>query len=60
MEHTQEEILNALHIIRGECVKHTNCEKCPFRLKSAGRCYIQNIRPNVWKIKRNDNWRAFE
>jgi hypothetical protein len=59
MEHTKEEILNALHIIRDECIKNTNCERCPFRLESH-RCYIQNIRPNVWKIKRNDNWRAFE
>lgn len=62
MKHTQEEILNALHVIKDTCSNVTDikdCSLCPFS-DGDGHCIITEQAPCAWNIKSDEPWRAFE
>lgn len=60
MEHTREEILKALHIIKNVCEESKDCEKCPFRY-GFDDCCITMGRPDDWEMpNENTPWKAFE
>lgn len=60
MKHTQEEIINALQVIKDVCNKNEKCVMCPLRSRGVG-CTLMNTFPNQWEIKNNEtNWRAFK
>ena len=57
-EYTQEEILEAITLIKTVCRQHA-CQTCPFR-KHEGGCEITNCQPSLWKIFTEPReWRAF-
>ena len=67
MKHTQEEIINALKIIKDEChtyFKHIpgigkDCTDCPFSRNNRG-CGIVETLPTTWDIKPiKGAWKAF-
>lgn len=62
MEHSQEEIIRALGIIKDTCKEQTErnpCENCP--LSKNSRCILQEQTPEEWKIKKSPQvWKAFE
>lgn len=61
MEHTQEEIINALKIIQDTCRAQTvhPCYNCP--LSKNGDCVLQEQSPEDWKISTKPPvWKAFE
>ena len=62
MKHTQEEIVNALQVIKDTCKERYEgnpCGNCP--LSKNGDCVLQNQPPEDWKIKPSAPiWRAFE
>lgn len=61
MKHTQEEIINALKVIKDECGQYEiTCENCPF-YNGKKHCAIryQDEDPCDWKIaKETEVWRA--
>lgn len=59
MQHTQEEILNALQVIQDTCKEH-NCKNCPFRANDDDNwvCIIDSRSPDTWKLNTAENWRA--
>lgn len=61
MEHTREEILDALKTIQEACEERgegKDCEACPFC--RGGYCsFLDNLRPFQWEINDRDIWRAF-
>lgn len=60
MKPTNEEIYNALLVIRETCVNSEGCNDCPLRCHSTeGRCYLINEIPNKWNVNKLDDWRAF-
>lgn len=62
MNHTQEEILNALNVIKDTCSNISNiqnCWLCPFSDRD-GHCIVTEKAPCVWNIKSDEPWRAFE
>lgn len=61
MEHTQEEILNALHVIKDTCheMRVRDCITCPFG-DNEGHCLIIERIPDCWDIKNDEPWKAFE
>lgn len=60
MKHTQEEIINALKVIKDECESHNCCEECCFNNIHL-RCMFSETFPFKWKInEKNDVWRAFK
>ena len=73
MKHTQEEIINALCIIKDECdshcrvftghtgVKGRRCRiECPFSRAKDGLCLFEEQRPINWNINLfNLYWKAF-
>lgn len=62
MKHSQEEILNALQVIKDTCEEMPAsypCEHCP--LSRNGDCILQEQAPEKWKIKSSHSvWKAFE
>lgn len=50
-----EKIIEALHTIKDECKKNTNCSKCPLGT-TGGACKIVRNDPEDWEI--NDIPRA--
>lgn len=62
MKHSQEEIINALKVIKDTCEEMPElypCENCP--LSKNGDCILQNQPPQDWKIKPSTPvWKAFE
>ena len=62
MKHTQNEILNALNVIKDTCRESKDCENCPFRKKENEKiCNITSSVPVHWKTKKVDEtWRAFK
>lgn len=62
MQHTQEEIVNALKVIQDTCKNMKGayaCEKCPFGKNNE--CVLQEQAPVDWTIKPNHSiWKAFE
>lgn len=60
MEHTKEEILHALHIIKDEC-KNADCQECPFGTSDRV-CRLRREVPELWDVKTEpeQDWRAFE
>lgn len=66
MEHTQEEILKALQIIKDTCHEKyeekdgvSSCYYCPFS-DSDGHCILAEQAPMSWDIAEEEPWRAFE
>lgn len=63
MKYTQEEILNALHVIKDTCLNVTDdvkgCGLCPFN-DGNGHCIVTEQAPCAWNIKDDESWRAFE
>lgn len=65
MKRTDEEIILALEIIRDVCKEfENNCEHCPLRVP-AGEfigvgCGVEDRYPRAWKIKKRDDWMAFD
>lgn len=63
MKYTQEEILNALKIIKETCSEQDECKHCPFCgtfRDSRDFCVICDHTPSAWEL--NDatgEWRAF-
>ena len=62
MKHSQEEILNALQVIKDTCEEMPEfdpCEHCP--LSKNGNCILQEREPSIWAINpRTSVWKAFE
>lgn len=62
MKHTQEEIINALKVIKDECGQYEECENCPFyneKIYCAIRDPDEN--PSQWDIaEETEVWRAFK
>lgn len=59
MEHTKEEILNALHVIKDTCSNIQDCCLCPFN-DGDGHCIVNEQAPCALDIKSDEPWRAFE
>ena len=64
MKHTKEEILNALQIIKDECIG-SRCEQCSFGASDAlygTFCKLKWSNPEYWIIKGEEEtvWRALE
>lgn len=60
MKPTNEEIYNALLVIREECVNRERYSECPLRTPfTQERCYLKNENPNEWILNKPDEWRAF-
>lgn len=61
MKHTQEEILNALHVIKDTCGDETiDCDNCPFG-SDEDLCRLKDRIPYSWDIKNEVGiWRAFK
>lgn len=62
MKHTQEEIINALKVIKDECDARDDgyCMKCPFFKVNRG-CLINKIYPKDWNIVTEEEvWRALK
>lgn len=45
-----EELLNALKLIKEECKKHTRCEGCPL-VNSCDECGISEETPRHWLLQ---------
>lgn len=64
MKYTENEILDALRVIKKVCSGQKDCETCPLRKydeDGALGCSIGENAPLGWKIKeKRENWRAFE
>lgn len=62
MEHSQEEIIRALGIIKDTCSERqwiNACKTCP--LSKEGECALSRQSPEEWKIKTYPSvWKAFE
>ena len=63
MKHTQEEIINALQVIKDTCNEvgeyKNGCYKCPFA--ENGLCKLIEKEPYAWKIISGVSiWRAFK
>lgn len=61
MERTQNEIINALEVIKDTCdiyYKNGLCEKCPLR-NAWHDCGIIEDALKTWAINKPDEWRAF-
>lgn len=60
MKHTKEEIINALNVIRDECIG-TNCIDCPFA-SGVGDCRLIERSPSRWDIAELEpkKWRALK
>ena len=55
-----EEIINALKIIKNECNSRMICDNCPFSDKNR-KCKILHIIPSEWDInEETDAWRALK
>ena len=62
MKHTQEEIINALKVIKDECdaIDDGYCMKCPFFKVDRG-CLIYKTFPKDWNIVAEEEvWRALK
>ena len=62
MKHTQEEIINALNVIKDTCSNVSNiqdCWLCPLSDRD-GHCIVTEKAPCVWNIVEKEPWRAFE
>lgn len=49
MEHTEEEIINALKVIKETCDNSKTCENCPLRENDED-CYIQAHAPGDYTV----------
>lgn len=61
MERTQNEIINALEVIKDTCDTHYSsylCKTCPLRTVNND-CGLMEDSPINWNINKPDNWRAF-
>lgn len=60
MKHTKEKIINALKVIKEECLG-TGCEDCPFG-SNAGDCRLRARSPERWEIADEppETWRALK
>lgn len=61
MERTQNEIINALEVIKDTCNTHYNnglCRTCPLR-NAFDDCGVVDDAPKTWNINKPDKWRAF-
>ena len=62
MKHTQEEIINALKVIKDTCEEQQEfdpCKRCP--LSKNGACILQEQPPQEWKIRTSPpEWKAFD
>lgn len=62
MKHSQDEIVNALKVIKETCdERERRCGSCPFYSTTAKMCHFRtNLSPMNWGInEQNAVWRAF-
>ena len=62
MKHTNEEIINALKVIKDECLslEKKSCYGCCF-YNDKKRCLINNNSPSYWNINEKEEvWRALK
>lgn len=63
MQHTKEEIINALQVIQDTCREmhgERPCEQCPLSDEDS-KCILQNEPPEAWEIKTSPPvWKALE
>ena len=65
MGHTQDEIINALKIIKEVCQEHqenSGCDECPLINSQNMTCNIVGdyaVDPSDWEINDGQKWRAF-
>lgn len=61
MKHTKEEIINALKVIKDECLGQYTCNSCPFWNDVAG-CKVKKTSPGDWNITDEppEVWRALK
>lgn len=58
-DYTNDEIINALTVIRNICKETENCFGCPFYDEGHDNCVIQNKNPVDWLFADEYNvWRA--
>lgn len=64
-EHTPDELMHALQVIRSECRSHSgSCTECPLSFSDAGpirQCGITDkfFTPSEWDISPTHRWQAF-
>ena len=59
MRHTNEEIYNALTVLKELCEDHRHCEGCPLE-HDDGDCAVSGINnPCAWNINSPNEWKAF-
>lgn len=60
MKYTQEEILNALKIIKETCEETGKCEDCPFGTRDYYGCRLIEDNPGEWELAEINRvtWRA--
>ena len=49
-----DDLVNAIKIIRTTCKKHDRCSKCPLRSYNNDGCRLQMGQPANWKLKEED------
>ncbi len=62
MKHTKEEVVNALKVIKEECLDNPTCSTCPFwNSVDIKKCMVQEP-VETWEIKdpELETWRAFK
>jgi hypothetical protein len=57
---TNEEIIQALEVLKDVCNESDCCPECPLRADS-NECYLESHVPYKWPIKDHEEpWRAFD
>ena len=58
MKYTQEEIINALKIIKETCASQDECNHCPFANKFHD-CRVSEYQPSEWQLNdESTEWKA--
>lgn len=58
MKYTQEEIINALKIIKETCGEYEECTHCPFADKTRA-CLVCEYQPSEWQLNdESTEWKA--
>ena len=61
MKPTNEEVYNALIILKNLCSEIGDCLNCPLHMEIFETCGLNRAdMPEDWKIKRVSDWKAFE
>lgn len=60
MKPTNEEVYNALIILKNLCSETEDCLKCPLHMESFKTCGVTEYEPDEWEINGVSEWKAFE